>query len=140
MLRILTVRQPWSSLIVLGFKPIENRGWGTDYRGDVAIIAGRALDTGERAQHAFAKYLAPMGWERVANLPRGGVIGVGELYDITRMSDSWWFTGPVGLILRNPRQTSRLLPMPGNLSMFSATESDEETIRAHLVPSTFIAA
>ena len=35
----LSVRQPWASLIVSGFKSVENRSWKTDYRGTIAIHA-----------------------------------------------------------------------------------------------------
>jgi hypothetical protein len=36
-MKTLTVHQPWASLIVFGFKPIENRSWRTDYKGPLLI-------------------------------------------------------------------------------------------------------
>lgn len=42
--RILTVRQPWASLIAAGAKTVEVRSWGTSYRGPVAILAGLGRD------------------------------------------------------------------------------------------------
>lgn len=144
MLRILTVRQPWASLIVLGFKPVENRGWQTDYRGDVGILAGKGIDTDERAREAYDRHLRPIyanglpPTPAIRALPRGGIIGVAELHDVVTFMESWWFTGPKGLMLRKPRETKNkegkpcIIPMAGNLSMFTAHPRDEEIIRAHL--------
>ena len=39
--RVLTVRQPFASLIALGVKTIEARSWSTDYRGPLIIQAGQ---------------------------------------------------------------------------------------------------
>ena len=43
-MKVLTVKQPWASLIVEGIKDIENRTWKTNYRGRILIHAsGRKL-------------------------------------------------------------------------------------------------
>lgn len=42
--RALTLWQPWATCIVRGTKRIENRSWGTDYRGLLLIHAGKTLD------------------------------------------------------------------------------------------------
>lgn len=39
--RILTLWEPWASLIALKFKQKETRSWGTDYRGKLAIHAAK---------------------------------------------------------------------------------------------------
>jgi len=137
MLRILTVRQPWASLIVMGHKPVENRTWRTDYRGDVAIVAGRAIDIGDRAIEGVQRCLAPMidrkaAEEAIFSLPRGGIIGLAELWDEKPTMDSWWFTGPNGLLLRNPRRLKALLPFRGSLVLGKATVQLEQYIRAQL--------
>jgi hypothetical protein len=36
-MKVITVKQPWASLIVEGLKDIENRTWQTKYRGRVLI-------------------------------------------------------------------------------------------------------
>jgi hypothetical protein len=38
-MKILSVRQPWASLIVNGFKDVENRTWPTRYRGRILVHA-----------------------------------------------------------------------------------------------------
>ena len=35
--RVITVQQPWATLLALGEKPIEYRSWPTSYRGPLAI-------------------------------------------------------------------------------------------------------
>ncbi len=42
----LTVRQPYAWAIAEGFKPVENRGWRTNYRGLLAIHAAGRFDDG----------------------------------------------------------------------------------------------
>lgn len=37
--RVLSLLQPWASLLVFGEKQVETRSWKTDYRGPVAIHA-----------------------------------------------------------------------------------------------------
>ena len=39
MTKVLTIRQPWASLIVQNLKDIENRTWKTNYRGPLLIHA-----------------------------------------------------------------------------------------------------
>lgn len=41
-MKALTIRQPWASLIAHGVKTIETRSWSTEYRGPLAIHAGKA--------------------------------------------------------------------------------------------------
>lgn len=41
---VLSVRQPWAFLIIAGLKPIENRTWKTDYRGELHLHAGKSFD------------------------------------------------------------------------------------------------
>lgn len=40
-MKALTLWQPWASLIALGVKTIETRGWSTNYRGPLAIHAAK---------------------------------------------------------------------------------------------------
>lgn len=39
-IRALSVRQPWTSLILSGYKDIENRSWSSEYRGVLVLHAG----------------------------------------------------------------------------------------------------
>lgn len=42
-MKALTLTQPWASLVACGAKRIETRSWRTDYRGPLAIHAGKGL-------------------------------------------------------------------------------------------------
>ena len=41
-MRVLTLREPWASLIAYGPKRIETRSWRSSYRGPLYIHAGAA--------------------------------------------------------------------------------------------------
>jgi hypothetical protein len=43
-MKVLTVRQPWASLIVSGIKDVENRSKATNYRGRIGIHAGQKVN------------------------------------------------------------------------------------------------
>jgi hypothetical protein len=43
-MKAITLKQPWADLIVYGGKNVENRTWGTDYRGPLALVAGMGVD------------------------------------------------------------------------------------------------
>lgn len=43
-MKVLTIREPWASLIVNGYKEYEFRSWKTNYRGRILIHAGLTLE------------------------------------------------------------------------------------------------
>lgn len=43
-MKALTVKEPWASLIMSGYKKYEFRGWKTNYRGKLLIHAGMSLE------------------------------------------------------------------------------------------------
>ena len=43
-MKVLTIKQPWASLIVNGHKKYEFRSWKTKYRGKILIHAGKSLE------------------------------------------------------------------------------------------------
>ena len=43
-MKVLTIRQPWTSLIIEGYKEYEFRSWKTKYRGKILIHAGASLE------------------------------------------------------------------------------------------------
>jgi len=132
-MRILTVRQPWASLLVLGIKPIENRSHGSLFRGDLAILAAQTVDMSPRAREAFDRHMDEAVYPVISGLPRGGVIGAVELYDVvSEHPPSWWWTGPFGLLVRNARRTRETIPMRGALYTITPDEVTESRIRRSL--------
>lgn len=43
-MKIITLKQPWASLIAYGYKKYEFRSWNTKYRGEILIHAGKGVD------------------------------------------------------------------------------------------------
>ncbi|MDD2518496.1 MAG: ASCH domain-containing protein [Bacilli bacterium] len=43
-MKVLTLRQPWATLVAEGIKKYEFRSWKTKYRGKVLIHAGTGID------------------------------------------------------------------------------------------------
>ena len=53
-MKVITIKQPWATLIAKGYKKYEFRTWKTKYRGDILIHAGKKID--KKAMERF-KYL-----------------------------------------------------------------------------------
>lgn len=43
-MKIITIKQPWATLIAEGYKKYEFRSWQTKYRGPLLIHAGKGID------------------------------------------------------------------------------------------------
>ena len=43
-MKVLTIKEPWASLIINGYKEYEFRSWKTNYRGKILIHAGLSLE------------------------------------------------------------------------------------------------
>lgn len=43
-MKALTIKEPWASLIVNGYKKYEFRSWKTNYRGKILIHAGMSIE------------------------------------------------------------------------------------------------
>ncbi len=121
----LSIMQPWAWLIVNGHKDIENRDWPTITRGWVAIHAGKRLDRDcheclEQGIHPVLGHLmrstdGPMSYDPPVDL--GGIVGVAEIVDCVRSSESAWFVGKYGFVIRNARPVE-FIPVRGQLGFF----------------------
>jgi hypothetical protein len=101
-LRAISVRQPWAWLIVNGYKDVENRSWQTRHRGPILIHAGAAtsdLDTAtiDRIERRY-------GLELPDEYEVGGIVGVVDIVDCKRRTDSLWHVrGNIGWVMSRPR-------------------------------------
>ena len=43
-MKVLTIKEPWATLIIDGHKKYEFRSWKTNYRGKILIHAGLSLE------------------------------------------------------------------------------------------------
>lgn len=76
-MKVLTIKQPWATLIMQGDKRFEFRSWQTKYRGDLLIHAGKGID--KEAMVRLKKYLPE-------DLPLGKILGRVKLVDCIKMS------------------------------------------------------
>lgn len=119
-------------------KDIENRCWPTKVRGRVLIHAAKSMTRAEHedaidfAVHAIRATprdgstsrivtLRELGFEFDA-LERGGIIGSAEIVDCVTASDSPWFMGEFGFVLRDPKPLP-FTPWKGQLGFFHVPES-----------------
>lgn len=56
------------------------------------------------------------------DLPRGGIVGTVEIVDCVEQSDSPWFFGRYGFVLRNPQVLPEIIPVKGALGFFDWRE------------------
>lgn len=70
-MKVITVKQPFASLIAAGIKEYEFRTWKTKYRGEILIHAGKGVN--KKAMEKFKEY----------NLeyPSGCIIAKAEMTD-----------------------------------------------------------
>lgn len=116
-MKVLSIRQPWASLIALGIKDIENRPWSTSYRGPLLVHAALKADC------ALRDVEQRLGVELPAiATPRGGIVGLTNIVDCVTNHASPWFSGPHGLVLSGSRELP-FLPMKGFLRLRDAPAS-----------------
>jgi hypothetical protein len=85
-MKALSLTQPWATLVALGAKRIETRGWKTSYRGPLAIAAAKAFPVDCRDlcdEEPFRSVLRAHGFGAGigGDLPRGVVLCTTELID-----------------------------------------------------------
>lgn len=76
-MKVLTIKQPWATLIMQGNKRFEFRSWQTKYRGDLLIHAGKGID--KEAIKRLEKYIPK-------DMPTGKILGKVTLVDCIKMS------------------------------------------------------
>ena len=76
-MKVLTIKQPWATLIMQGDKRFEFRSWQTKYRGELLIHSGKGID--KDAMIRLKKYLPE-------ELPLGKILGKVKLVDCIKMS------------------------------------------------------
>ena len=118
-MKALSIRQPWAYHILYDGKDIENRSWATKFRGTILIHAGKKPD------------FPVLHWPECVSVPdahMGGIVGMVDIVDCVTESDSRWFEGKFGFVLRNPRPLP-FLPMNGQLGFFEATHPEAQVLQ-----------
>lgn len=118
-MKALSIRQPWAWLILQGGKDIENRTWKTNLRGRVLIHASKGMT---RADYETAEMHAPLPLFEKLQTKCGGIVGSVEIVDCVQQSESPWFFGPHGFVLRDPEPLP-FIPLKGALGFFEVDQT-----------------
>lgn len=78
-MKVITIKQPFASLIVENIKKYEFRTWKTNYRGKILIHAGKNVD--KNAMKKFEKYNL--------DYPTGCIIGIASITDCIKVDDNF---------------------------------------------------
>jgi hypothetical protein len=141
---MLTLVQPWASLVAIGAKRIETRGWSTPYRGLLLIHAGKAWSRSAAALCQCPPFATALGLpeEERRETPRRGLPGaigggivlpIGAVVAVARLADCRsarrivpcpderafgdYSPGRYGLLLDDVRSLSEPLPCRGHLGL-----------------------
>jgi hypothetical protein len=115
---VLSIHQPWASAFPFAGKDHENRNWWTRYKGLFFIHATKSkecLNDGDEYEpigNSTVGELVKQGLTRYGlsySYPLGSIIAVARMDGSTDTSDSPWFFGPHGLIVRDARP---IVPIP----------------------------
>ena len=79
-MKVLTIKQPWATLIMQGDKRFEFRSWKTKYRGELLIHAGKGID--KKSALRLRKYLPD-------ELPAGKILGKVRLVDCIKCDEEF---------------------------------------------------
>lgn len=78
-MKVLTIKEPWASLIINGYKKYEFRSWKTNYRGKIYIHAGLTLEKNMISR--FEDYNLDYG--------KGEIIGEAVITDCIKIDDEF---------------------------------------------------
>jgi hypothetical protein len=125
-MKVLSVVWPWPWLIIYGGKDVENRSWGTGYRGRLLIHVSKKpdpywdnileiVDEHENKQSIISEMEIKM--KRLC----GCIIGSVELADCVQDSKSYWADSLMwNWILKDPRPCQPV-PIKGSLGLWEYT-------------------
>jgi activating signal cointegrator 1 len=79
-MKVLTIIQPWATLVALGEKKFETRSWSTTHRGELAIHSSKRIDKLACRQEPIRSVLEKHGYSE-RNLPIGVILATCTLSD-----------------------------------------------------------
>ena len=78
-MKVITIKQPWATLIAEGYKEYEFRTWRTKFRGEILIHAGKGIDKEalKRFEHLNLEY------------PSGVIIAKSKITDCVEVDENF---------------------------------------------------
>jgi hypothetical protein len=90
-MRVLSIGQPWATLIVRDVKRFEARSWSTPFRGEIAIHASSSIKRWVRElveeDPALRRALRKAGIDDTDALPRSAIVGTAVIREVQRLSN-----------------------------------------------------
>jgi hypothetical protein len=104
-MKVISILQPWASLVALGHKKIETRSWNTKYRGELLIHASKKRLSRDEASYflgSIINHVPGRMYEEIQSLlipidtlPYGAIIGKVELQETFSTNDIFNNTSPL---------------------------------------------
>lgn len=89
-MKVITILQPWATLIALGEKQFETRSWSTRHRGQLGIHAGKQMDMSALANSEIRAALAR---HRITDWT---LLPAGEILATCNLERCWKVSRPYG--------------------------------------------
>jgi hypothetical protein len=118
-MKVISLLQPWASLVVIGSKQIETRSWNTKYRGPILIHASKKYSKVQMklAVEFNMKHGAGLGF--FEELPTGQIIGSVNL--VETFSTESVFAGAGGIVFTK----NSTVVVDKELRMVNITKAEE---------------
>jgi len=136
-LTVLSVRQPWASLLLSGEDWCENRSWDTDHRGPLWIHASTKVDTDECERYGIdpEKLVtgAILGQVNVQDvipieeLPER-LLALAQEHDLDADVGPEFIVGEYCWIVTNPKTLVRPIPVKGKLNLWKHEADESELV------------
>jgi activating signal cointegrator 1 len=136
-MKALSLWQPWASLWILDLKKNETRHWATKYRGPLAIHAALNIRGGRMFFQALKYRGFLKEFDKITDMPRGGLIGTVNLKDCIEMTSGNMPQFPrdeTELLLGNyepgrfmwlkedPKPFKKIIPLRGRQGLFNVPD------------------
>ena len=93
-MKVISLWQPWASLIILKLKRLETRGWNLHYRGPMAIHATKKLVPFNRVFFDLSPHLQALimhiieeAYGSYDDMPTGAILGTAKVTDVFKTED-----------------------------------------------------
>lgn len=93
-MKVISIIQPWATLIALGEKKFETRSWATKHRGEIAIHSSKKIDKQACREETIKSVLEKHGYTE-HNLPTGVILAKVKLSDCWSIGEDWQSGMPV---------------------------------------------
>lgn len=142
-MKVLSLWQPWATLIALGKKRVETRSWSTPYRGEVAIHAAKHWNRKLDGMCCTSPFIDVLGYQYhdgplyrydgvLRLLPFGSIVATAQIVDVVptsvmrptisvlEASFGDYSQGRYAWLLDNVRPLSDPFPLAGRQGLFNA--------------------